>query len=219
MKKLYVLCAGLLLTLLLSGCAPKKSYDYTAFRQSKPKSILVLLPKNESPDVKAGYGVLSQVTLPLAEAGYYVFPVAVVENTFKQNGVVNGEEMHSVSRQKLGEIFGADAVLYLKVTEYGTSYQVISSATRVAVSAELVDIRNGQLLWNGSAVASSSETDGSGGSLLGMLIQAAVDQIVNTLTDRSYKIAGIADARLLTPGAPDGILYGPRSPKYGKDLQ
>ena len=79
MKKLYVICAGLLLTLLLSGCAPKKSYDYTAFRQSKPKSILVLLPKNESPDVKAGYGVLSQVTLPLAEAGYYVFPVAVVE--------------------------------------------------------------------------------------------------------------------------------------------
>ena len=126
MKKLYVLCAGLLLALLLSGCAPKKSYDYTAFRQSKPKSILVLLPKNESPDVKAGYGVLSQVTLPLAEAGYYVFPVAVVENTFKQNGVVNGEEMHGVSHQKLREIFGADAVLYLKVTEYGTSYQVIN---------------------------------------------------------------------------------------------
>lgn len=203
----------------MSGCAPKKSYDYTAFRQSKPKSILVLLPKNESPDVKAGYGVLSQVTLPLAEAGYYVFPVAVVDNTFKQNGVVNGEEMHGVSHQKLREIFGADAVLYLKVTEYGTSYQVINSDTRVAVSGELVDIRNGKLLWKGSAVASSSESDGSGGSLLGMLIQAAVDQIVNTMTDRSYKVAGIADARLLTPAAPAGMLYGPRSPKYGKDLQ
>ena len=60
---------------------------------------------------------------------------------------MNGEEMHGVSHQKLREIFGADAVLYLKVTEYGTSYQVINSDTRVAVSGELVDIRNGKLLW------------------------------------------------------------------------
>ena len=52
-----------------------------------------------------------------------------------------------------------------------------------------------------------------------MLIQAAVDQIVNTMTDKSYKIAGIADNRLLTPAAPAGMLHGPRSPEYGKDLR
>ncbi|WP_222102604.1 GNA1162 family protein [Gilliamella apicola] len=43
----------------------KESYDYTAFKESKPASILVLLPVNHSNEINARYGVLSQVTLPL----------------------------------------------------------------------------------------------------------------------------------------------------------
>jgi hypothetical protein len=78
MKKLYVICAGLLLTLLLSGCAPKN--PMTTLRHSGRVNEEYSGPAAEkrSPDVKAGYGVLSQVTLPLAEAGYYVFPVAAL---------------------------------------------------------------------------------------------------------------------------------------------
>jgi len=47
---------------------------------------------------------------------------------------------------------------------------------------------------------------------------AIVNQIVNTVDeDRSYVIAGITSQRLL--GAPNfnGLLYGPRSPKYQSD--
>lgn len=217
MRKFYALC-GVIAALLLSGCA-KNAYDYTAFRQSQPKSILVLLPTNESPDVQAGYGVLSQVTLPLAEAGYYVFPVAVVENTFKQNGVANAAEMHSISAQKLREIFGADAVLYMNITDYGSSYMVVASETRVTVSGKLVDIRNGQVLWSGDATASTNENNSTSSGVFGILISAAINHIGNTLMDKSYDMAGIADARLLSAGRTGGILYGPRSPKYGKDLE
>ena len=63
----------------LVGCAvPKEPFDYSAFREAKPRSILVMPPVNSSPDVQAGYSMLSHVTLPLSEAGYYVLPVAVV---------------------------------------------------------------------------------------------------------------------------------------------
>lgn len=72
MKSFFVLC-GMLTVLLLTGCTQPKQYDYSAFKQSKPKSILVLLPQNETPEVMASYGFMSQVTLPLAESGYYVF--------------------------------------------------------------------------------------------------------------------------------------------------
>ena len=66
--------------LLLTGCVPsQQNIDYTAFRASKPRSILVLPPLNNSPDVRATYSYLSTVTQPLAEAGYYVFPVALVD--------------------------------------------------------------------------------------------------------------------------------------------
>lgn len=117
------------------------------------------------------------------------------------------------------EIFGADAVLYLDITEFGTSYQVISSDTRVTVSAKLVDLRNGDMLWRRAATASSTETEGSSGSLVGMLVSAVVNQIVNTVSDKSYQIAGITSVRLLSAGKADGILYGPRSPNYGKDAE
>ena len=71
------LALGLTLA-LLGGCVTQTPYDYTAFKQSKPRSILVMPPVNSSPDVQAGYSMLSHVTLPLSEAGYYVLPVAVV---------------------------------------------------------------------------------------------------------------------------------------------
>lgn len=219
MKSIFAICA-VMMALLLTGCAkPVQQQDYSAFKQSKPKSILVLLPQNQSPEVAASHGMLSQVTYPLAEAGYYVLPVAVVEETFKQNGMTNAGDIHAASPAKLHKIFGADAVLYITVVQYGTSYQVITSDTRVTANAKLVDLRTGKLLWSGSATASSNEGDNSSGGVIGMLVQAAVTQISNTLTDHSHDIAGVTSTRMLTAGTPNGILYGPRSPNYGKDAK
>ena len=218
MKPIFALLS-LVAALLLTGCAKPTQYDYSAFKQSKPRSILVLLPQNTSPEVEASHGFLSQATLPLAEAGYYVFPVAVVEETFKQNGVSSPNDMHAVSIAKLRQIFGADAVLYLTVSQYGTSYQVISSDTRVSASAKLVDLRNGSVLWSGSATASSTEGDSNSNGIFGMLLSALVNQLSSTMTDKSHDVAGVTSIRLLSAGTPNGILYGPRSLKYGKDAQ
>lgn len=202
----------------VTGCANNRQpYDYTAFKQSRPASILVIPPLNNSPDVAATYSMLSQVTLPLAEAGYYVFPVSLVDETFRQNGLVNPAEMNEVKLQKLREIFGADAALYISIKHYGTTYVVLSSESRVTADATLVDLRTEQVLWKGSATASSAEGRNSGGGLVGLLVQAVVSQIVESSTNRSHPIAGVASYRLLAAGMPNGMLYGPRSPKYKTD--
>lgn len=208
------------LAAVMTGCAvhQAKPYDYTAFKESKPKSILVLPPLNESPDIDATYSVLSQVTVPLGEAGYYVMPVTLVDESFRQNGLTVAGDIHQVSPAKLREIFGADAALYIKINQYGTKYMVLDSATVVTVSAELIDLRNGAKLWSGAASASNNEGNNSGGGgLIGMLITAAVKQIVNSVSNAGYTVAGTANARLLSAGRPNGMLYGPRSPKYGTD--
>ncbi|VVE80212.1 DUF799 domain-containing protein [Pandoraea sputorum] len=208
------------LAAVMTGCAvhQAKPYDYTAFKESKPKSILVLPPLNESPDIDATYSVLSQVTVPLGEAGYYVMPVTLVDESFRQNGLTVAGDIHQVSPAKLREIFGADAALYLKISQYGTKYMVLDSATVVTVSAELIDLRNGAKLWSGAASASNNEGNNSGGGgLIGMLVTAAVKQIVNSVSNAGYTVAGTANARLLSAGRPNGMLYGPRSPKYGTD--
>src|SRR5450830_500760 len=162
---LLKLTGALLALALLGGCAAPKTIDYTAYKQARPKSILVLPPINESPEVQASYSMVSQVTYPLAEAGYYVLPIALVDETFRQNG-----------------------------------------------------LRTGTTLWTGSARASSEEgNNNSGGSLVGMLITAAVKQVINSSTDAAHPIAGITSARLLSAGQRTGLLYGPRNPKYGTD--
>lgn len=179
--------------------------------------MLVLPPLNETPEVGATYGVLSQVTMPLAEAGFYVVPVSLMDETFRQNGLNNPAEIHDVSPRKLREIFGADAVVYIKVTQYGTRYAVLSSETRVTAQARIVDLRTGQLLWQGGATASSSESRNTNQSgLAGLLVNALVSQIVETAADTSFKYAGTASQRLLSPRR-NGVLYGPRSPNYQKE--
>lgn len=220
MKSLLALFS-LASVLALTGCVNNTQQptptDYSAFRASKPRSILVLLPKNQTPDVKASHSFLSKVTLPLAESGYYVFPVAVVDQTFKQNGVTTADDIHSISIKKLHDIFGADAALYLNISDYGTLYQILNSSTSVTADARLVDLRSGQELWKSSATASSQEDSASfQNSLLGMLVNAALTHIANTVQERAHEIAGITSARLLTAGTNGALLYGSRSPNYEK---
>jgi hypothetical protein len=208
----------LLASTFVSGCAMQdKPYDYAAFKQSRPASILVLPPLNNSPDVNATYSLLSQVTFPLAESGYYVFPVTLVDETFRQNGLNNPAEMHDVNLQKLREIYGADSALYINIKQYGTSYTVVASESRVTAEARLIDLRSEQVLWTGEASASSAEGRNSSGGLIGMLVQAVVSQIIESSMNQSHVIAGVASQRLLSAEMPNGILYGPRSPKYKSD--
>lgn len=218
LKMSLKLAACLLPAALMVGCAtPKAPFDYTAFKQAQPRSIVVLPPLNNSPDVTATYGMLSQMTYPLAEAGYYVLPVALVDETFKQNGLTSAADIHAVDAKKVREIFGADAAMYVTITSYGTTYAVLNSVVQVTANARLVDLKTGTELWHGSATASSAEQgNNSGGGLVGALVAAAVKQIINSSTDAAYPMAGITSNRLLSGGVPNGMLYGPRSDKFAK---
>lgn len=203
--------------ILVQGCATRSPVDYTAFIESRPKSILVLPPINNSPDVSASYSVLAQVTHPLAESGFYVTPVSLVAEAFKENGLTQPTQMHATSLEKLNQIFGADSALYLTITKFGPTYTVVNSETLVAIDAKLVDLRNGKTLWVGKAQASSLEGEQQQGGLAVILISAIVKQVMASTLDAGHKYAGIASERLLTAGQKDGILFGPRSPNYGKD--
>jgi hypothetical protein len=110
----------ILATLMLAGCATLPPKDYTEFRKSNPRSILVLPPINESTEVGATYSVLTTTTAPLAELGYYVLPVAIVDQFLKENGLTVPGEMQQAPLNKLHEVFGADAVMYMTIEQYGS---------------------------------------------------------------------------------------------------
>jgi len=221
MIKTFLVTTLLLTGLVLTGCAssPAVNKNMTVYKQHMPQSILVLPPVNDSPDVKATYSYWPTVITPVAEAGYYVFPISVVDSMFKENGVTNGHDAQSISPQKLQEIFGADAALYIRIKEYGSKYQVIQSVATVSVDAKLVDLKTNETLWTGEKKAVQSSNSGNN-DLLTALVGALVEQIAGSLNDRAYPLATIVNTQLFTPTQHNpglGLLYGPRSPKYQQD--
>lgn len=208
----YLKWLGLLgVSSTLIGCAnlpPEK--DYSAFREAKPRSILILPPTNLSPDIKATNSVYAQISFPTGESGYYVLPVGVVYETFVSNGLRQAEDIQKVSLKKLNEIFAADAILYLNINDFGSSYQIISSTAQVSLEGRLIDAKTGQLLWEGKAHA-VEQSDSSNG-VLSALIGALVKQIMDNSTNRSHALVPSAANQLLSAKNRGGLLFGPYAP-------
>lgn len=190
----------------LAGCKTLPPKDYTEFKKSNPRSILVLPPLNESSEVLAPYSVLTTVTRPLSELGYYVIPVVMTDQFLKENGMSVSAEMHQAPLNKLQSIFGADAVLYISIEKYGSKYQLLASNTMVHVRANVVDARTAAVIWEGHAQTVYAGQSG--------LIQALVEQVINKLVDQAHQVAAMASFQLLTtPG--QGLPIGPRHPEFG----
>jgi hypothetical protein len=200
------------LMLILVGCvSSKKNYD--KFRAANVRSILVLPPKNQSTDIRGTYSFLSTVTMPIAEKGFYIFPVTVVDQMMKENGVPSADEMHTVSLKKIKEILNPDAVLYITLEQYGSKFVVLQSQTTVVASGRLVSTSTGEVLWQGRVNKMIASSD-SGGGLTGMLVSAMVSQAVNSSVDHAHQVSAIASQELfMTEG--EGLINGP----YKEDLE
>ena len=196
-----------LLIALLSGCKlTTEPYDYTAFNHHKPRSILVIPPQNNSLEPNAPYTYISTITRPLAEKGYYVFPVAVIDALLKENGLPTPAEMNAIPLDKIDQHIGADAVLYVTLTDWGQQYEIISSKTIVKGHMKLVAVKTGATLWHAPIYA--IETSDSGGNgLIGALVNAAVAQVIGDLQDNTPTLARQANYRAINStqrGLPKG---------------
>ena len=195
-----------LLIVFIAGCVTTPPFDYSSFRNHRPRSILVLPPLNQTTDVNAPYTYLSTITRPLTECGYYVFPVAVVDAYMKENGLPSPEEMHGVALDKIRNIIGADAVLYVTIEEWGQKYIVVQSITTIKAKARLIDTASGEVIWQGTQAV--SQGSGGGGDPIAMLITAAVTQIINTMVDYTHDLSRVANHTMIYD-ANQGFLAGP----------
>lgn len=216
MRKSTHRLALVLCGLMLTGCATTKM-DYRAFIEYQPRSILVLPPINNSANVRASDAFLSSITEPLAECGYYVYPVTVVDRLFKDNGVPTPGDMHSVSLAKIDEIIGPDAVMYITIREWTTTYVVIDSSTIVTLDYKLVDTKSGQTLWEWQGRAQYSSSAGQS-NIIAMAVAAGVHAIGSAASDGKAERDVAVMANATTFNNPNiGLLRGVRSPAYAKD--
>ena len=210
--------AALIAVTLLGACTTVPREDpYILYSELMPRSILLLPPINESVETNAPYSWVTTASMPIAEQGYYVFPVAVIDEFMKENGLPNPEDMHAAPLDKISEIFGADAVLYVVLQDFGQKFELLSSTTRVNARAQMVDVKSGQEIWNGKLNYEKSN-DSGGQGLLGALINAAITQIGETINDSSHDAAILANQELFR-NSDNGLLTGPLHPGYAAELE
>ncbi len=204
---------GLAAALAAAGVAPAARAQ-SDLATARPASILVLPPLNETPDLKAGPAVWALVTRPVAEAGYYVVPVTLVDQTFRQNGVPTPADAQDVPFSRLREQFGADAALYLRVTEFGAVYRMVSTEVTVGVSGRLIDLRDGTVLWEGRVRVSDGGVAAAHAGAGGLIAAAALRQLTATWFDAAAHLTERATNRLVDGRG--GLVRGARSPRAGQ---
>ena len=206
LKKLnYIFCFSTLV--LFSSCSTYQ-VDYGAYRSHMPKSILVLPPLNETTTNNAEYKFMPTITKVIGERGYYVFPLSLVDLIFKENGVISPIEMRQVSRDKLREIFGADALLDVRIKSWGTKYFVLTSYSEVELSYELIDLGSGVSLWSDTITVNDNQNNNSSNNLIGMLAGSLTHALISTMTDPEIKLSRQANQQALSGS--NGLLPGPR---------
>lgn len=167
-----------------------------------PRSILVLLRTGGALDADVRTGWLPTITRPLAERGYYVFPVAVVDAMLKSTS--------SFSPGELRDLFGADSVLNVDVVDWGPSVHDLQIEIRVSVEAQLVDLRSGTELWRGtgSVVRGSSE-----GSLFDAIVRDVTPATVDPLPGLARQASwALVNSREGLPPGPRRLQEKPSAP-------
>jgi hypothetical protein len=215
--KLYLLLGTLA---LLSGCATHTvaKKDYAEFRKASPRSVLIVPVINRSVDVDAPDYFLSTIARPIAERGYYVFPVNLVKHVMEDDGLADANMVHGSDAVKLASLFGADSVLYVSIERWDARYAVFSTVTTVELAYTLKSGSTGQELWkHQEKLAYDPTANQSQAGLAGLIakaVVAAMEKAKPNYIPLARQANGIAIYRV-----GQGIPAGPMDALYQKDQQ
>ena len=201
---LLALCGAV----MLGGCATAPpSKDISRFQAAAPRSLLVVPVVNQSVDVTAPDYFLSTVSIPLAEKGYYVFPVHLVKRVLEDDGLSDAALVHSAPAERLGSLFGADAIHYVVIEGWEARYYVLNTTVTVQISYLIKDGRSGEQLWSHRQkmvyTPQNSDTGHPLANLIVMAVNAAATKIAPNYIPLARQANGISFAHP-GPGIPAG---------------
>lgn len=204
----WLVSACLCAVAALSGCATVGPYDFSEFQKEPPRSILIVPVVNRSLDVDASNYVLSTLTVPLAELGYYVFPVNTVKVVLEQEGLYEPEQVRRMEPAQLAALFGADAVLYVTINRWDAQYVLISTTVTVEFDYEMRR-KDGTRIWHAKKQMqyTPQQQQQQNAHPLAMLIAAVVEAAITRaapnylpLTQQANNQVFVVETTKLPPG-------------------
>ena len=200
-------CLFSFVLILFGGCATVPPKDYTKFNAAQIRSILIVPVVNRSVNVDAPNYFLSTIAIPVAERGYYVFPVNMIKRLLEDDGLSDADLVHNAPTQKLTQLFGADSVLYIDIQRWDARYLVLSTTVTVELTYTLKDGKTGDTLWQDHQIVVYSPSSSSSGNLVADLVVMAVNAAVTKAAPNYIPLAQQANATAFQypgPGIPNG---------------
>lgn len=199
-----------------SGCSNLDSRSgpredpYPLLTLEQPKAILVLPAINDSTAADAPDYYSVTIAPLLSAKGYYVMPQEITTEILRGEGITDGRQLEGVSPAKFGQLFGADAVLFVHIKEWDTNYYVVGGNVTVSAVYELKSTKSGETLWSNSArQVVSTSGDSNGGDLFAALIATAIQ----TAMQDYMPVAQQVNAFALAP-----LPVGVRHPTHASNL-
>ncbi len=206
MNRSFLLTIAMIM--LLAGCvtAPPLK-DTSRFQAAAPRSLLIVPVVNQSVDITASDYFLSTMTIPLAEKGYYIFPVHLVKRVLEDEGLSDADLVHNAPAEKLGSMFGADAILYVTIESWDARYYFVNTTVTVQLAYVIKDGRSGETLWEHRQRMIYTPQNTSTGNLIADLLVMAVNAAVTKIAPNYLPLARQANAISFAypgPGIPPG---------------
>lgn len=211
-KKSLLLLALVIFAVSLFSVSTSKFDAYPNMYTDSPKSIIVLPPINYSTAADAKEYLACTITKPLAEAGYYVFPIDVTNEFLKAEGLYDTELINDEIILQFNKITGADAVLIPELIYWDKNYYILGGNVKVGVRYTLKSTYTAEVLWiyEGMLTVDTSSNQGGGGGL-GLLISLAATAIQTAAQDY-FPIAEKANDKIFK-----NIPYGSYHKKHDMD--
>lgn len=211
---MILLCS---MTAAITGCATTGvRKDYASFRHTDPKSVLVVPAINRSVEVNAPDYFLSTIVSPVAERGFYVFPVNIVKRLLEDDGLSDANLVHEADPRRLAEIFGADAILYVTIERWDAKYLVLATRVTVEFTYVLKSGATGEELWRTTEHMAYQPQSSSSGNPLADLIAQAVTAAITKAAPNYMPLTRQANGFAVSRPH-QGLPAGPYHKEYKKD--
>jgi hypothetical protein len=140
----------LMALIVMQACTWKQPYSVNPDYSKKGTRLIAILPvKMKSGDARVGQMLREMVLNELYFKGYPKIPLQIIDE--KLATIYKGNmdfRRENIPPKAIGDLLGADAVLYASLEECSTDFSYGYASTKVSVFFELRSAKTGETLWS-----------------------------------------------------------------------
>ncbi|MBR4322161.1 GNA1162 family protein [Treponema sp.] len=211
-KSIIISLAVLVSALAFISCGTTKIQAFPKMYEEDPLIMLIMPPINNSTAVDAKDYFYTTMTVPIAEAGYYVLPPAMTMATLQRESAYDSERFIDGDLSKFGQLFGADVAVFTIINSWNKS--IIGSTITIELEYIFKSTKTNEVLFHRQAkIKCDTSTGMKGNGLLGTLLVATADAVRTAASDY------VSVAVMCNETALSDIPYGKYHPAHKSDKE